>query len=84
MSAEYKVTEDRIKQAVAYMTKNPEAKRAKVARQFDVPIQRLRSRLEGRPSKSTVGNCMGDAFHPIKSSNEKSPPPPLGSAWARR
>ena len=54
MSAEYKATELRIQQAVAYMAKNPEAKRAKVARQFDVPVPRLRSRLEGKPSKSQV------------------------------
>ena len=54
MSAEYKKTEHRIQKAVTYLIKNPEAKQAKVARQFDVPPQRLRSRVNGRPSKSLV------------------------------
>ena len=59
MSAAYKEIEHRIEQAVAHMLKNPEAKRAKVARQFDVPLQRLRFRLDGRPSKSTVKSIHG-------------------------
>ena len=54
MSAEYKATEDRIQQAVVYMIKNPEAKRAKVARQFEVPGPRFRSRFQGKPSKCQV------------------------------
>lgn len=44
--------EARIKEALRYIEDFPEAKVAKVAREFDVPRSRLRNRLEGRPPKA--------------------------------
>jgi hypothetical protein len=37
--------EARIQLAIYHLEKNPNAKRAKIARQFDVSLQRLRSRM---------------------------------------
>jgi hypothetical protein len=45
MSFSYAVIENRIQQAIEYIKKNFDAKRAKVARDFDVSLQRLRFRL---------------------------------------
>ena len=56
MSATYKKIEHRIDQTVAHMLKNPETKRIKIARQFDVFLQRLRFRLDGRSFKSIMKN----------------------------
>lgn len=71
MSIIYKEIEHRIELAVVHMFKNPEAKRAKVARQFDVPLQRLRSRLADKPFKSMVRDIHGrrltsDQYHALK------------------
>jgi hypothetical protein len=42
MSFIYSKIEDRIQQAIEYLKENSDAKRAKVARDFDVLSQRLR------------------------------------------
>lgn len=64
MTSEYKEIEARIQEAVAHMIKNPDAKRAQTARKFDVPLQRLRCRLKGKPSKSTVRGMHGRRLSP--------------------
>ena len=46
--------EYRISEAMEYLSSNPEAKVAAVARQFDIPRGRLRNRLGGRPPKNQV------------------------------
>ncbi len=45
MSFTYSEIENRIQQAIEYLKENSDAKRAKVARDFDVSSQRLRFRL---------------------------------------
>ena len=55
MSAIYHEIEARIQQAVEAIQSRPlPVNRNAVAREFDVPVQRLRSRLNGKPSKSEV------------------------------
>ena len=54
MSSNCKEIETRIQEAIQHVKKNPRAKRAKVARDFNVPIGRLRSRLENKPSASSI------------------------------
>ena len=56
MSATYKKIEHRIDQTIAHMFKNSETKRIKVARQFDVFLQRLRFRFDERSFKSMMKN----------------------------
>ena len=54
MDMSYPAVEGRIKDAIEafYSRKNPN--RSAIAREFDVPPERLRSRLNGRPSQSEV------------------------------
>jgi hypothetical protein len=54
MSFTYAEIEDRIQQAIEYIKENSDAKRATVARDFDVPSQRLRFRLLEKPPASAV------------------------------
>ncbi len=54
MSSTYSEIEDRIQQAIEYIKENPDAKRAKVARDFDVSSQRLRFRLLEKTPASAV------------------------------
>jgi hypothetical protein len=54
MSFIYVVIENRIQQAIEYIKKNSDAKRAKVARDFDVSLQRLRFRLLEKSFASAV------------------------------
>jgi hypothetical protein len=54
MSFTYSEIENRIQQAIEYLKENPDAKRAKVARDFDVSSQRLRFRLLEKPPASAV------------------------------
>jgi hypothetical protein len=53
MPVTYQEIEDRITEAVEYVSNFPDAKIAKVARDFDVPDQRLRYRLKTGRSKIT-------------------------------
>jgi hypothetical protein len=46
--------ETRINQAIDHLTKNPCTKVARAAREFNVPVQRLRRRLQGVSSASDV------------------------------
>ena len=54
MSSNCKEIETRIQEAIQHLKKNPRAKRAKETRDFNVPIGRLRSRLENKPSASSI------------------------------
>jgi hypothetical protein len=54
MSATRIEIEGRIEKAIQHLKKNSNAKRAKVAREFDVPLGRLRSRLENKSSLSAI------------------------------
>jgi Zn-dependent peptidase ImmA (M78 family) len=54
MSSTYAEIEDRIQQAIEYIKENPDAKRATVARDFDVSSQRLRFRLLEKSLASAV------------------------------
>jgi hypothetical protein len=56
--------EARIQLAIYHLEKNPNAKRAKIARQFDVSLQRLRSRLNGAPPASDVRGLHGRRLSP--------------------
>ena len=56
MLAAYKKIEHQIEQTIAHMLKNPETKQIKIARQFDVFLQRLRFRFDEKPFKSTMKN----------------------------
>ncbi len=47
MAATYAIIEDRIQKAITALNTRDNVTRAKVAREFDVPVQRLRSRLKG-------------------------------------
>jgi hypothetical protein len=53
MPITYQEIEERIANAVEYLSNFPDAKIAKVARDFDVPDQRLRYRLKTGRSKIT-------------------------------
>ncbi|ODH49859.1 hypothetical protein GX48_04088 [Paracoccidioides brasiliensis] len=48
MSNKDKNIEDRIQKAVAYHQKNPNSKILPLSREFEVPYQRLRARINGR------------------------------------
>jgi transposase-like protein len=54
MPSKYAEIETRIEQAVDHLTKNPHAKVARIAREFDVPVQRLRRRLRDVQSAINV------------------------------
>jgi hypothetical protein len=54
MSFTYSEIENRIQQAIEYVKENSDAKRAKVARDFDVSSQRLRFRLLEKSFASVV------------------------------
>jgi hypothetical protein len=54
MSSTCKKIETRIQKIIEYLNKNPKAKRAKTAREFDVPLDRLRSRLENNPFATSI------------------------------
>jgi uncharacterized protein YpiB (UPF0302 family) len=54
MSFTYSEIEDRIQQAIEYIKENSDAKRALVARDFDVSSQRFRFRLLEKSSASAV------------------------------
>jgi hypothetical protein len=64
MSFTYSEIEDRIQQAIEYLKENSDAKRAKVARDFDVSSQRLRFRLLGKPPASAVREMHGRRLKP--------------------
>lgn len=64
MSSNYHQIEARIQKAIEHLKKNPDAKRAKVAREFDVPLQRLRFRLKGARPMSEVRGVHGRRLSP--------------------
>ena len=54
MSEIYAEIEERVSQAVHAMQTRKKPMRSRIAREFQVPVEQLRSRLEGKPSASTV------------------------------
>lgn len=54
MPEKYAEVEKRLEQAVDAMRTRKKLMRSKIAREFQVPVQRLRSQLERKPPASTV------------------------------
>lgn len=54
MPETYAEVEERISQAIVAINTRENVSRNKIAQEFQVPIQKLRSRLNGHPSASTV------------------------------
>lgn len=54
MPETYAEVEERISQAITAINKRENVSRNKIAQEFRVPIQRLRSRLNGHPPASTI------------------------------
>ena len=54
MSSKYRETESKVQDAVASYKRNPKQKIAPLAREFDVPVQRLHARIKGRKSRSEL------------------------------
>ena len=55
----YRDVEKRIVKAVDAYNTRKNAKRSVIAREFNVPYERLRARLDGKPSKSAVRGLHG-------------------------
>ena len=64
ISEEYKRVEERITNVIAAIQTRNGAKRAQIAREFNVPLSRLRSRINGSPSKSAVRGLHNRALKP--------------------
>ncbi len=64
MAATYAIIEDRIQKAIDTINTRENSNRAEIAREFDVPVQRLRSRLKGHPPASAVRGLHNRALKP--------------------
>ncbi len=64
MAATYAIIEGRIQKAIDAINTRENPNRAEIAREFDVPVQRLRSRLKGHPPASAVRGLHNRALKP--------------------
>lgn len=64
MPENYAEVEKRVSKAVEAIQTRKNVCRSKIAREFRVPVQRLRSRLAGHPSKSTMRGLHGRKLAP--------------------